>query len=66
MAAWLMLYALLRATTETFRGDVERGVYMGLGAGQWTSIFIFAVGVAVWVIGHRRTRGELEALPAGG
>ncbi len=66
MAAWLMLYALLRATTETFRGDVERGVYMGLGAGQWTSIFIFAVGVAVWVIGQRRTRGELEALPAGG
>jgi phosphatidylglycerol:prolipoprotein diacylglycerol transferase len=63
MAAWLMLYALLRATTETFRGDVERGVYQGLGAGQWTSMGIFAAGVAVWVVGSRTTRKAVAALP---
>jgi phosphatidylglycerol:prolipoprotein diacylglycerol transferase len=63
MAAWLMLYALLRAVTETFRGDVERGVYQGLGAGQWTSIGIFAAGVAIWVVGSRVTRKAVAALP---
>lgn len=66
MAAWLMLYAGLRATTETFRGDVERGVYLGLGAGQWTSMIIFAAGVLVWVVGSRRTRAQLAAGPGGG
>jgi phosphatidylglycerol---prolipoprotein diacylglyceryl transferase len=64
MAAWLMLYALLRATTETFRGDVERGVYQGFGAGQWTSIVIFAAGVAIWVVGSRLGRKAVAALPA--
>jgi len=64
MAAWLMLYAVLRTTTETFRGDVERGVYLGLGAGQWTSIAIFAAGVAVWSVGQRRTRAVLASLAA--
>src|SRR5512137_1445363 len=65
MAAWLMLYALLRTTTETFRGDVERGVYLGLGTGQWTSILIFATGLAIWVVGSRATRKAVAALPAG-
>ncbi|HET8725657.1 MAG TPA: prolipoprotein diacylglyceryl transferase [Anaeromyxobacteraceae bacterium] len=64
MAAWLMLYAVLRTTTETFRGDVERGVWMGLGAGQWTSLVIFATGAAIWIVGSRATRRAVAALPA--
>jgi len=64
MAAWLMLYAVLRAVTETFRGDVERGVWMGLGAGQWTSIGIFATGLAIWVVGSRATKAAVAKLPA--
>jgi phosphatidylglycerol:prolipoprotein diacylglycerol transferase len=64
MAAWLMLYAVLRTVTETFRGDVERGVYQGLGAGQWTSIVIFATGIAIWIVGSRATRADLARLPA--
>ena len=63
MAAWLMLYAVLRTTTETFRGDVERGMALGLGTGQWTSIVIFATGVAIWVVGSRATRKAVAALP---
>jgi len=65
MAAWLMLYAGLRTVTETFRGDVERGVYLGIGTGQWTSIVIFATGLAIWVVGSRATRKAVAALPAG-
>ena len=64
MAAWLMLYAVLRTVTETFRGDVERGVWLGLGTGQWTSIVIFAVGLAMWVVGSRTTRTAVAALPS--
>jgi phosphatidylglycerol:prolipoprotein diacylglycerol transferase len=48
LASWLLAYAVLRTVVELFRGDVERGVWLGLGAGQWTSIAIFAVGAAVW------------------
>jgi phosphatidylglycerol:prolipoprotein diacylglycerol transferase len=48
LATWLLVYAVLRTVVELFRGDVERGVYFGLGAGQWTSIAIFAAGAAVW------------------
>ena len=58
-----MLYAVLRTVTETFRGDVERGMALGLGTGQWTSIVIFATGLAIWVVGSRATRKAVAALP---
>lgn len=64
MAAWLMLYAVLRTVTEIFRGDVERGVWLGLGTGQWTSIVIFATGLAMWAVGSRATRTAVAALPS--
>jgi phosphatidylglycerol:prolipoprotein diacylglycerol transferase len=54
LAAWLLLYAVLRSVVELFRGDVERGLVAGLAVGQWTSIAIFAAGVAVWVLARRR------------
>jgi phosphatidylglycerol:prolipoprotein diacylglycerol transferase len=43
---------------------VERGVYQGLGAGQWTSIVIFATGIAIWVVGSRATKAAVARLPA--
>jgi hypothetical protein len=43
----------VRTVVELFRGDVERGVYLGLGAGQWTSMVIFATGVAIWAWARR-------------
>jgi phosphatidylglycerol:prolipoprotein diacylglycerol transferase len=61
LAVWLMVYSVLRTTVELFRGDVERGVYFGLGAGQWTSIFILAAGIAVWNLGRRGTQARLPA-----
>jgi phosphatidylglycerol:prolipoprotein diacylglycerol transferase len=62
LATWLLLYAVLRFVVELFRGDVERGVWAGLGAGQWTSFAIFAAGVLVWV----RARKAHPALSAAG
>ncbi len=61
MAAWLLAYAVLRTVVELFRGDVERGVWYGLGVGQWTSIAIFAAGVLVWVRGRAARRASAPA-----
>src|SRR5512143_3831123 len=55
LAGWLMAYAVLRTLVEVFRGDIERGLVGGFGVGQWTSAVIFAAGVAVWVVGRRRS-----------
>jgi phosphatidylglycerol:prolipoprotein diacylglycerol transferase len=63
LASWLMLYAVLRWVVESFRGDTERGVVLGLGVGQWTSIVIFAIGLAIWLL--RRPRAKAAgAAPA--
>ncbi len=61
LAVWLLLYSVLRAAVELFRGDVERGVYRGLGAGQWTSIAILVAGILVWVVGTRTRDARLAA-----
>jgi phosphatidylglycerol:prolipoprotein diacylglycerol transferase len=56
LAAWLMLYAVLRTVVESFRGDVERGVVLGLGVGIWTSLLIFSAGAAIFATAGRRAR----------
>jgi phosphatidylglycerol---prolipoprotein diacylglyceryl transferase len=62
LATWLLAYAVLRTVVELFRGDLERGVWFGLGAGQWTSIAIFAVGAAIWARARARgTEGRAAA-----
>jgi phosphatidylglycerol:prolipoprotein diacylglycerol transferase len=56
LASWLMAYAVLRTVVESFRGDVERGVVLGLGVGTWTSLLIFAAGAMVFATAGRRAR----------
>jgi phosphatidylglycerol:prolipoprotein diacylglycerol transferase len=56
LATWLLLYAVLRTVVESFRGDVERGVVLGLGVGIWTSLVIFAAGVAIFATAGRRAK----------
>jgi phosphatidylglycerol---prolipoprotein diacylglyceryl transferase len=60
LATWLLLYAVLRTVVELFRGDVERGIVAGLGVGQWTSLAIFAAGVAIWA---RARKGRASEAP---
>jgi phosphatidylglycerol:prolipoprotein diacylglycerol transferase len=64
LAVWLMLYAILRSTVESFRGDVERGVVLGLGVGTWTSVVIFALGAVLFASGWRRRQAALAAAAA--
>jgi len=61
LATWMLLYALLRSLVESFRGDVERGVVLGLGVGTWTSLVIFGIGAAIWLGGWRARQARLAA-----
>ncbi len=61
LATWLAVYAVLRTTVELFRGDVERGVVLGLGVGQWTSIAILAAAAAIWWRAHRTSPAAAPA-----
>jgi len=67
LALYLMLYAPLRATVETFRGDEERGrvfnflgsaaqhAWWNLSTSELISIGIFAAGVAIWLTQSRKS-----------
>ena len=45
---YMILYPIVRFTTEFFRGDEIRGVYFGVSFSQWISIILFAVSVIRW------------------
>ena len=64
LASWLMAYAVLRMGIELFRGDLERGVWAGLGVGQWTSLLVFGAGMVVWAIGRGRAVRVRAGRPA--
>ncbi len=59
--AWLlMLYPALRATTEVFRGDPERGAFLILSTSQWLSIPLFAAGAYLYL--SRKDKGPCTTL----
>ncbi len=46
---YMIAYAVLRFVLEFFRGDIERGVLLGLSASQWISIGLLAIAfVVLW------------------
>jgi len=49
---YVILYALLRGTLETFRGD-PRGEMLGLSTSQWFSIVFGVAGVVVYILRSR-------------
>jgi len=75
LALYLMLYAPLRATVETFRGDEERGrvfnflggwarhAWWNLSTSELISIGIFAAGLAIYLTQSRRASAA-SSVPA--
>lgn len=73
LALYLMLYAPLRATVETFRGDEERGrvfnflggwarhAWWNLSTSELISVGIFAAGLAIYVVQSKRTSAAFAA-----
>lgn len=50
LAAYLLLYAIMRFCTEFFRGDSHRGIFSGISTSQWISIGLVAVVAIRFVI----------------
>ncbi len=40
LVMYLLLYSVMRFITEFFRGDLHRGIYLGVSTSQWISIAI--------------------------
>jgi phosphatidylglycerol:prolipoprotein diacylglycerol transferase len=49
-AFYLIFYSVGRFIIEIFRGDIERGAVGALSTSQFISIFIFAAGVALFIL----------------
>lgn len=43
LAVYLLAYSLLRFVLEFWRGDVARGIWLGLSTSQWISLLILSV-----------------------
>lgn len=56
IALLLMTYPVLRATTESFRGDPERGAFGAFSTSQLLSIPLFAAGVYLYVRAAKRQK----------
>lgn len=63
IALLLMAYPILRATTEAFRGDAERGAFGPLSTSQTLSLPLLAIGVALFVRRSRRAPEPPEPAP---
>ena len=44
---YCILYSIVRFILEFFRGDLIRGIYLGLSTSQWISILIFILGIII-------------------
>jgi phosphatidylglycerol:prolipoprotein diacylglycerol transferase len=60
---YLIGYAILRAFTESFRGDYDIAPGAGLTPGQSTGIIIFAIGAALWFWLSQRPAGRRAPAP---
>lgn len=58
IATYLILYSILRAAVEYFRGDVSRGFLMEpwISTSTFISIIMFACGIAIYVLRWRKGR----------
>lgn len=68
IAAYLVIYAIVRFALEYVRGDAERGFVLGglLSTSQFVGIGLAAAGIALYVVLDRRHRasGEPDWAPA--
>ena len=53
---YLMIYSVLRFILEFFRGDEERGKFLGLATSQWVSIGLLTVAIVVLVLRYQKKK----------
>lgn len=63
-ACYFALEGLGRMITETWRGDLDRGVWLGiswLSTGRLTGLLFILIGVVLWIVFQRRRQTPAEA-----
>ncbi len=45
LGIYLICYSLLRFSLEFLRGDVERGILLGISTSQWISLLLIPAGI---------------------
>ncbi len=56
LSLYVVAYSVARFTLEFFRGDLIRGVYLGLSTSQWISILLIVFFLALIVFNHKRLK----------
>lgn len=58
LASYLILYAILRAFNEYFRGDISRGFVIDpwLSTSQFISVILFMIGVIIYIVKLREKK----------
>lgn len=61
LCTYILSYCMLRFTLEFFRGDIVRGVLLGLSTSQWISLIIFIAVVSFLILSFVKKRKNLQA-----
>lgn len=54
--SFVILYAVFRSVIELFRGDADRGIFLGISTSQLISIATFATGLSLYLYCRKRYR----------
>ena len=62
---WLycIFYGVIRFVVEFFRGDGERGVFLGISTSQWISVGIIAVAAALFILRLKKDKAAIAEEP---
>lgn len=62
LGLYLILYGTQRFVFEFFRGDLIRGVFLGLSTSQWISLFLLPVGIWLMLVKPEKNWLAVRAL----
>lgn len=56
LGTYLISYGILRFALEFLRGDIERGILLGISTSQWISLMLIPIGIVCLTKNHTHTR----------
>ena len=62
LALYIIIYSAERFLLEFFRGDLSRGIFLGLSVSQWISAALFILSFAAIFIGRSKKKRERREL----
>lgn len=56
IALYFILYSIVRFVLEFYRGDIVRGIILGLSTSQWISIVLFVIGIILFFYSNKNKK----------